>query len=336
MSTSKPARAAEDFLVDEELAYSPSGEGEHLFVRFQKKNLTTEEAVRRLAGKKKRDTGIAGYKDKHGITTQWISIPLPIAEPIPTFEESDDLVVLEAKRHVHKLRRGHAKANRFRIVVRGVDTAAMDRARTELDRMRTSGVPNRFGAQRFGIDGDNAERALEFVRGRTRAPRDRRVRDLLISALQSKVFNRIVELRLERGLWMRAIEGDVMVKHASGGMFTVEDVEAETPRVERLEISPTGLLPGRRTEIATSLEQDAIADCSLTPDDISKLSTGTRRVLRFPLDPSAQIDEVAPDAYRLQITLPSGAFATVVLDELSGAAPAPPDTSPLHDEESSW
>jgi tRNA pseudouridine13 synthase len=329
-------RNAEDFLVDEELAYAPSGEGEHLFIRFQKKNLTTEEAVRRLAGKNKRDAGIAGYKDKHGITTQWISIPLPLAAPIPAFEESDDLVVLEAKRHVHKLRRGHARANRFRIVVRGVDRAATERAEAKLEEMRRSGVPNRFGAQRFGIDGDNAERALAFIRGEARAPRDRRVRDLLISALQSKVFNRIVELRMARGLWMRALVGDVMVKHATGGMFTVADAEAETLRVERLEISPTGLLPGRRTEIATELEREAIAACGLVQDDVEKMSTGTRRALRYPLDPGARIERVEEDAYRLEVTLPSGAFATVVLDELAGAAPDPPGTTPLRDEGSSW
>jgi tRNA pseudouridine13 synthase len=317
----KKSALPEDFIVDEELAYSPSGEGEHLFVRFTKKNLTTEEAVRRLAGKKKSDTGIAGYKDKHGITTQWISIPLPLAEPIPTFEASEDLVVLETRRHVHKLRRGHAKANRFRIVVRDVEAAAMDRARAELDRMLAQGVPNRFGEQRFGIDGDNAERALDFVRGRTRPPRDRRVRDLLISALQSKVFNRILEMRIERGLWMKAIAGDVMVKHATGGMFTVVDVDAETPRVERLEISPTGVLPGRRTEIATDLEREAIAEYGLSQDDLQKMSTGTRRVLRFPLDPTARIEAIAPDAFRLEITLPSGAFATVVLAELSAVQP---------------
>ena len=306
-------REPADFIVEEELAYSPCGEGEHLFVRFTKTGLTTEEAVKRLAGNKARDAGIAGYKDKHGITTQWISIPLRISEPIPTFEESDDLVVLEAKRHAHKLRRGHAKANRFRIVVRG---ASISIAQIALARLRERGVPNRFGQQRFGIDGDNAQRALAFIRGEARPPRGRRTRDLLISALQSEVFNRIVEMRIARGLWMCAIEGDVMVKHASGGMFTVTDVEAETPRVAALEISPTGLMPGRRTEIATSLEREAIEACGLLQDDLLKMSTGTRRMLRYPLPAGARVEPVEENVYRLDVALPSGAFATVVLDEL--------------------
>lgn len=306
-------RDPSDFIVDEELAYAPSGDGEHLFVRFQKKNLTTEEAVKRLAGNRARDAGIAGYKDKHAITTQWISIPLPLAAPIPTFEESDELRVLEVTRHAHKLRRGHAKSNRFRIVVRG---ASIDTARAALARLRTEGVPNRFGRQRFGVDGDNGERALAFIRGEAKPPRDRRVRDLLISALQSEVFNRMVDLRRERGLWMRAIAGDVMVKHATGGMFTVVDAPIETLRVASLEISPTGLLPGRRTEIATDLEREAIEAAGLLEDDLEKMSTGTRRVLRYPLPADARVEPSGDDAYRLDVALPGGAFATVLLEEL--------------------
>jgi tRNA pseudouridine13 synthase len=322
---------AEDFLVDEELAYAPSGEGEHLFLRIEKRNLTTIEAVKRLAGKSSRDAGVAGNKDKHAIATQWISIPLRLAAPIPVFEDSADLRVLEAKRHAHKLRRGHQRGNRFRIAVREVPAGGIDRAQAILDRLRSLGVPNRFGAQRFGIDGDNADRARAFLRGTARAPRDRRVRDLMLSALQSEVFNRIVDLRIERDLWMVALPGDVMTKHATGGMFTVVDAEAETPRVAALEISPTGLLPGKRTEIATDLEREALGD--LSQDDLQKLGPGTRRTLRYPLDPTAAITALGADAYQLDVTLPSGAFATVLLDELG--VRARPDKNLRRDEGSS-
>ncbi len=310
------AASAEDFVVDEELAYSPSGEGEHLFVRFEKKNLTTDQAVRRLAGKLSRQAGIAGNKDKRAIATQWMSMPLPIADPIPSFEDSDDLRVLESRRHLHKLRRGHARTNRFRVIIRDVPHGGIERARAVLDRLSELGLPNRFGPQRFGIDGDNAERARSFLRGEARAPRDRRVRDLLISALQSEVFNSILDLRIEQGLWVSAISGDVMVKHATGGMFSVVDPIVETPRVARLEISPTGLLPGRKTAIANELETAAIEAAGLSPEDVEKMSTGTRRTLRHPLDKDAHVEPIAGDAYRLDVVLPSGAFATVLLDEL--------------------
>src|SRR5262245_12416026 len=39
----------DDFVVDELPAYAPEGHGNHLFVRFQKTGLNTQDAVRQLA-----------------------------------------------------------------------------------------------------------------------------------------------------------------------------------------------------------------------------------------------------------------------------------------------
>jgi tRNA pseudouridine13 synthase len=322
------AERIEDFVVDEVLAYEASGEGEHLFLRIEKRGLTTDEAVRRLG---LRSAGIAGMKDRHAIATQWLSIPLPLKDPIPTFPEASDLRVLEVARHRHKLRRGHQRLNRFAITIRDVPPGGIERAVTILERLRATGVPNRFGPQRFGKDGDNAERALAMIRREAPRPRSRRLEDLLISALQSKVYNRILDARIERGLFLRALAGDVMVKHETGGMFVVEAAAAETLRVERLEISPTGLLPGNKAKLATGeageLEALAIRDEGLTERDVGRMSVGTRRALRYPLDTGARIEPVEADAYRLTVALPSGAFATVLLDELVKPENGPFDRS---------
>jgi tRNA(Glu) U13 pseudouridine synthase TruD len=53
----------------------------------------------------------------------------------------------------------------------------------------------------------------------------------------------------------------------------------------------------------------------LSEADIAKLDEGTRRTLRYPLDPEAKIEPEA-DGYWLEVTLPSGAYATVLLSEL--------------------
>lgn len=309
--------APEDFRVDEILAYPLCGEGEHLFLRIRKTNLTTDEAIRRLGFTQ---AGVAGLKDKAAVASQWISIPHPIAAPMPSLAGADGVEVLEARRHKNKLRRGHQRGNRFTIVVREVPPGGTDRAQAILSALRETGVPNAFGPQRFGIHGDNADRALAFIRKEARPPKDRRRRDLLISALQSRVFNRILRTRIERGLFDRALLGDVMTKHASGGMFTVVDPVQETERVKALEISPTGLLPGRKQKPAAgeagALEVEAMEVEGLRPTDVQKMSVGTRRALRFPLDPDARIEPVGEDAYMLEVTLPSGAYATVLLDEL--------------------
>ena len=65
-------------------------------------------------------------------------------------------------RHHAKLRTGELAGNRFEIVLRGVGDDALARARAILAELARYGVPNWFGAQRFGTkgDGDRLGRAL--------------------------------------------------------------------------------------------------------------------------------------------------------------------------------
>ena len=68
----------EDFQVEEIPAYLPSGEGEHWYVQLEKRELSTPELVRRVAALAQieaRDIGYAGLKDKHAVTSQWLSLP---------------------------------------------------------------------------------------------------------------------------------------------------------------------------------------------------------------------------------------------------------------------
>jgi tRNA pseudouridine13 synthase len=315
----------EDFIVDEIPAYATSGEGEHLFLQIEKVGLTTPEAIRKIAaaiGVREHEIGAAGMKDKDARARQWLSLPWPVKSPLPDLAPvaSTELRVIEAKRHGNKLRRGHQKGNRFTIVVRDVPPGGVERAQVVLQKLRELGVPNAFGPQRFGRDGDNAARAIAILRKEARPPRDRRLTSLLLSSLQSAVFNRVLETRIERGLFAKALLGDVMQKHDTHGLFDVSDPAAEQPRVDALAISPTGPLPGPKMRAASAeakaIEDEAIAALSITDREIDGLDAGTRRALRYPLDSTAKIDPIAPDAYRLEVSLPSGAFATVLLAEL--------------------
>jgi tRNA pseudouridine13 synthase len=319
----------EDFLVDEVLPYAPSGEGEHLFVRFEKIGLNTPDAVARIVraaglGQGRRmppEVGFAGLKDRHARTRQWMSLPCGASADLPQLEsaEGDDLKILETLRHNHKLRRGHQRGNHFEIVLRDMPEGGGARAQAVLERLRSTGVPHAFGPQRFGRDGDNDQVALAFIRGEGRAPRDRRLRDLLLSALQSRIFNRLLAVRIETGLFDKLLLGDLMQKHESGGMFTVENLETEQPRADNLEISPTGPMPGKKMRLANhaaaDLEASIIGEMGLSPEEIRKLGPGTRRLLRYPLAPETTLD-VQPDSMTLKVFLPSGAYATVLLDEI--------------------
>ena len=328
--------APEDFVVEERLPYVPSGHGSHLFVFIEKRRLTSLEAARQLArhfesGGGPADmgaVGIAGLKDRHAQARQWLSFPWPEERPLPkpdvVRDASSSLVLLEAIRHPHKLRRGHVAGNHFQLRVRGVPRGGTRRAERILDRLRTIGVPNPFGLQRFGVEGDNAERARSFLAGKSRPPRDRRLYKLLLSALQSEIFNTVLDIRLAEDLLQTALVGDRMVKHASGGQFLVEDADREQPRVDRLEISPTGPLFGRGPQRvlgrAAEIEAQALTASGLGANEVRGLGPGSRRPLRYPLDPDARLeavfDEGPEESYQLSVTLPAGAYATALLDEL--------------------
>ena len=143
-------------------------------------------------------------KDRHATTRQWLSVPKADPEAAQAIRRPE-LSVLAAARHPHKLRMGHLRANRFEVVLTGAATDdEMQALRARFAELAARGVPNRFGDQRFGGAGDNAARGLALLRGERRE-RDKRKRRLLLSALQSAVFNRALELRAAGGALTRVL-----------------------------------------------------------------------------------------------------------------------------------
>lgn len=145
----------EDFLVEEIPLYNPDGEGEHIYLFVEKRELTTlqlRDALSRHFKVKRHAIGHAGLKDKHAITRQVISIHTPgkTPEDFPSFVH-DRASVLWADLHANKLKRGHLSGNRFSIKVRGVDPLTVRHAKAALDRLAKHGCPNRIGEQRFGF-----------------------------------------------------------------------------------------------------------------------------------------------------------------------------------------
>jgi tRNA pseudouridine13 synthase len=319
----------DDFVVDEEPAYQPSGEGDHVMARIEKRGLTTPQAVTQVAralGVAERDIGVAGMKDRHAITTQWISLPPPTTPEAVRALAIDHVRVLEAARHPHKLRTGHVRGNRFRLVVRGVAAGAAERAQAILERLAAPpGAPNWYGEQRFGRAGDNAASGRALVLGE-RPPqlqrRDRRHDRLMVSALQSELFNTWLAARIEDGLYASALAGDIMHKRG-GGMFTCEDVAAEAARLAAGEIVPTGPMFGERMRRppdgtpAAEREAAVLAAAGLAPDAFARvraLAEGTRR------DSAIAVAEIAVrqdgETAELQFALPGGAYATAIMREV--------------------
>ncbi|EBK4970432.1 hypothetical protein DNS01_05325 [Salmonella enterica] len=147
----------EDFVVVEDLGFTPDGEGEHILLRILKNGCNTRFVADALAKFLKihaREVSFAGQKDKHAVTEQWLCARVPGKE-MPDFSafQLEGCKVLEYARHKRKLRLGALKGNAFTLVLREIS----DRrdVETRLQAIRDGGVPNYFGAQRFGIGGSN-------------------------------------------------------------------------------------------------------------------------------------------------------------------------------------
>lgn len=311
----------EDFRVEEIPAYLPQGSGSHLYLRVEKRNLTTRELVAALQaeGLSERQVGVAGLKDKSAVTVQWLSVPKRDEAAVSALEALPGVRVLERAYHKNKLGIGHLHGNRFTVRIREPTGGAMvaeARARAVIGVLQRSGVPNFFGPQRFGRFGMNAVDGLKVLRGES-VPGGQRLKRFFVSALQSSLVNALLAERMRRGLFSRVVTGDWARKHDTGGVFLVEDGAAESPRAERLEISATLPLYGRRVPVsqaeAGELERLVLARFELRWSAFVS-RRGDRRPSRVLLE-DARLSPVGDDL-EVAFTLRKGSYATVVLREL--------------------
>lgn len=311
----------QDFQVDEVPAYSPLGSGEHLFVCIEKVNLTTRtifEFLRDRLQINEAQIGVAGLKDKRALTRQWFSIPARYEARLEGLAELEGVRVLKRALHPHKLKVGHLRGNRFRILIRTGGRASLSRLRAEavLRVLERQGVPNYYGPQRFGIGGMNPVKGYELVKkGKVHAPSW--LKKFLTSSLQSLLFNDWLALRLQEGLFTQVIEGDVAKKHDTGGEFVVRDAALENPRALRFEISATGPLYGKKYREAEgparALEDRILQRYQLERGQFAA-RRGDRRLIRFPLS-DWSLQEAAEGLW-VSFFLPKGAYATAVLREM--------------------
>jgi tRNA pseudouridine13 synthase len=328
----------EDFEVEEVPSYEPCGTGDHLFLWIEKRGVAPEFFARTVAqrlGTHPGNVGTAGLKDRHAVTRQWVSAPKE-CEPHVARIDGDGIRVLRTGRHTNKLKPGHLRGNRFRILVRDADRAAPVDA--ILDRVRALGMPNFYGPQRFGRDGGTVELGLQCLAGR--APK--RIRPFLfrfaLSAVQSLLFNDYLARRVRDGLFRTVLDGDVMAKWPLGGMFVATDAPAEQLRFDAKETVTAGPMFGKKTfpadGPAAEREAAVLRDNGLSVGSFGgfgKLVMGTRRHNLVYLDDLSAAWE--PDGLRLGFTLPAGSYATVLLAEVMKATIAEDDATPDGDAE---
>ncbi len=333
-----------DFIVDEIPLYEFSGSGEHLILHIRKKDMTTWELISTLSKYlkiKQRDIGYAGLKDKNSMSMQYISILAKGNEEKLNSFNHDKIKILNIYRHNNKIKIGHLKGNRFKIRLKKILGVQRDKLDSTLKWIEKSGIPNYFGSQRFGTDGNNWQEGRDIIEGKLKI-RDKKTKNFLINAYQSYLFNSWLSKRVELSLllesfsekevetllnlpinslkgvksqsnFFKLLEGEVMMHYPFGRVFKLESIEREAERFKRFDISPTGLLSGKRVTVADStaglIEQKYNRDIA---------QNGLRRYAWVkPIDiESRYIEEKAH--YELEFSLPKGSYATTLLDTLRG------------------
>ncbi len=314
----------DDFVVSEVPRHEPSGEGEFAYAYVEKRGLNTHDLIAALRERRVpyNEVGVAGLKDRWAVTRQWLSVPVRYVAELQALDQLDGVRVLGESRHEERLRRGHLKGNRFEARVREPDAGWEDRAQAIVERVARVGLPNYFGPQRFGRYNSNAIDAVRMLRGE-KVPGGRRLNDFFISALQAHLFNWNLKARIESGMYEKVLAGDRARRHDTGGMFLVGDAAVESERAERLEISSVLPLYGRKVsgglEDAAKHENAILERFGLRRSDFRSHSRGAWRWSRVRPEGVAILPCV--EGYVAEFTLPSGAYATTFLRELTKSAP---------------
>ncbi|MBB3107113.1 tRNA pseudouridine13 synthase [Psychrobacter luti] len=358
---------ATDFVVNEILPLDFTGEGEHLWLHIEKLGMNTAYLAKLLSEWAEiplRDVGYSGLKDRHALTTQWFSLRIP-KKQLPESEfapvdisANESLTILAQHWHNKKLNRGTHRANQFIITLRDIqfsdfDTAApmleqllsakeSDKSAVEqhLAHISTTGVPNYFGPQRFGRNGNNVREALAlFARPapesrpqpkkskRKQAPREQNSMEL--SAARSLIFNEILAARVRDGSWTNGLAGEVFNLDGSGSIFASEAIdETLQARLASGDIHPTAVLWGvgndKVSGAAAAIENDIVQNDPL----LHQLAAGLekrdikaqRRALRLPIEELSWEWQGGGNGSEqtlvLNFTLTTGSFATSVLASL--------------------
>jgi tRNA pseudouridine13 synthase len=312
---------AADFVVEERLGFEPDGGESHRLLRVEKIGANTLFVARALAvraGRPPADVGFAGQKDRRAVARQWFSVPATRDTASFVGYTGEGFRVLSEHAHSRKLRRGALTGNHFRIRVRGLqgDRAAMTE---RIAKLQEAGLPNYFGAQRFGREGANLRRVRQWLET-GRLQRGREQRAFVLSSARALAFNAVLAARVRANTWNRLLPGEVVNLTGSQSVFAAEHPdEGLQKRLLEGDVSPTGpmcgaggVLPGGE---AGRIEAAALEAVAPLPALLSAVGLrGERRALI--VRPAEFRHALEGDALILEFDLPRGAFATSVLREL--------------------
>jgi len=314
----------EDFQVDEIQQFRPSGSGEHVWLKIKKTGENTDWVaglLAKIAGVPRKDVSYAGMKDRHAVTRQWFSVQMPGREA-PDWQPQlpDSIRILDEKRHDRKLKRGALEGNAFKLVIKDFQGEESE-LKQAVERIRKQGIPNYFGEQRFGREGENIRKAQQWFKGEFKV-KSRPKRSIYLSAARSWIFNHVLSKRIEQDTWNKAVQGDVFMLNGTKSSFNETLSDEIITRVELKDIHPTGVLWGRgrnaSTDEVATLEGEIGKQFAILCEGLERNGLKQeRKALRLNVnDLEYSFAQGDNGEVKLTFTLPAGAYATSVLSEI--------------------
>ncbi|MBM6551336.1 tRNA pseudouridine(13) synthase TruD [Marinomonas ostreistagni] len=323
-----------DFLVEEVLGYEPDHQGEFVFLWIEKQGVNTDFLAKRLAQladiSPSRVT-YAGAKDRHACTRQWFCLHIlgqtPDFSAIEAVFKAPEIVrVLRQTRHSKKLKTGGLLGNRFSLRLRNI-VGDQTEIEQRLALIKSYGVPNYYGEQRFGIRGNNLVNGRDMVLpGRKGTHKLNKTQSFWLSAIRSWFFNEALSLYVAQGTWDVLSEGDIAQPRDGSQSFRVKALSLDLIyRLKQGDISPVlplisdgwpmGTNAARAEQMKALYQSQADLLDGLMTFGFARDSRATRIV---PKDMAWELLEGSQGADQLvlQFELPKGAFATSVLREL--------------------
>jgi tRNA pseudouridine13 synthase len=324
----------QDFYVEEVLGFEPDGQGEFVFVFIEKVGVNTDYLAKRLASYADIDpvkVTYSGVKDRHACTRQWFCLHLlgrdvDFADLMYGFRDDEHIRVLKVTRHSKKLRIGSHRENRFIIRIRSLQGDLIE-LENRLSLVKMAGVPNYYGAQRFGINGNNLENGARWLEhGRKGKKRLSKTESFWLSAMRSWCFNQALSDQLANGSWNRVFIGDIAQETNNSVQFRIKSLSPGLMlRQMTMKVQPVLPLISQGWQDGTSDKRALMITQSLASnEDVVEglLNLGLSRDSRVSrLSPNNMEWELihknsAPSELLMQFSLPKGAFATSVLREI--------------------
>ncbi len=298
---------ADNFFVEEIPLYSYMHTGEWLMLKIRKKNITTIEMIKKIARFLNIPLDMIGYaqlKDKDALSVQWISIPRKYRNEINKFSDKD-IKILEQDLHRNKLKTGHLKSNKFFVRLKKVNLMSAKILLSILKDIQEYGIPNFFGEQM--VNTYQAKLFNDWLKERIKLSSVFELNEKeLLNAGYKKDFIKFIKMQKHP---FKLLLGDVMSHYPVGRLFYFEQNESE--RFFKKEISPTGLLPGKKVLRA----KDKSKEIEKKYDEAIPAGGDRRIAWIFPeiVDKKYNKDKAW---FELSFILPKGSYATVLIDLL--------------------